>query len=196
MGVTALAEAVELHVTTARVHLRVMEDAGLIHRAAVHQGRMGRPRQLYVAAVAPRATTGHRQLATVLAGALSADPDAALVHADRAGRQWAQDEVPVPVQLSWEEANDALAEVFQRLGFAPRMVDSDGGWRLEMDECPFGELARAYPQVVCTVHRGLLHGVLERLGSPVAKQAGLRPFVKPGLCIADLSALCAGPEAI
>lgn len=196
MDVTALAAAVKLHVTTARVHLRVLEQADLVHRASDHRGRMGRPRQLYVASAAPRATAGHRQLATVLAGALSADPDVALTHADRAGRQWAYDEALTSEHLSWAEANDALTEVFQRLGFAPRMVESDGGWLLEMAGCPFRELALAYPQVVCAVHRGLLHGLLERLGSPVAEQAELLPFVEPELCIVDLPTPCAGSEAM
>lgn len=199
----ALAAAVGLHVTTARVHLRVLEEAALVERAVDRSGRMGRPRQLFVAAEVPhrvvkveasRDHDGYRQLATALAGALSVDPHVAISCAEEAGRRWAQDVVPVAEELSWGEANDRLAELFDRLGFAPRVVDGTGGRHLELDGCPFRELARAYPQVVCTVHRGLQRGALERWGSPAAQQAELRPFVESDLCITDLPAPPSTPE--
>lgn len=188
MDIAALAEAVDLHVTTARVHLQVLQDAALVDRAVERSGRMGRPRQLYVAAEASHGHEGHRQLATLLAGALSTDPIVAASLAEEAGRQWAEDVVPVREELSWEEASDRLSELFQQLGFAPRAVDGDGCRHLELDGCPFRELARAHPDVVCTVHRGLQRGALERLGSPAAAQARLRPFVEADLCITDLPA--------
>ncbi len=133
-------------------------------------------------------------MATVLTGALAADPAVATSYAEQAGRQWAKDMVPVTEKLSWEEAGDRLAEIFQRLGFAPRAVDGTGCRHLELDGCPFRELARAHPQVVCTVHHGLLRGALERLGSPVAEQVRLRPFVESELCITDLPAPVNAPE--
>lgn len=194
MDIAALAGAVGLHVTTARVHLRVLEQAALVERASDRSGRMGRPRQLYVAPEVPQGNEGHRQLATALAGALSADPTVAVSLAEQAGRQWAKDMVPVTEQLSWKEANDRLAEVFHQLGFAPRAVDGNGCRHLELDGCPFRELARAYPLVVCTVHRGLQRGALERLGSPAAEQARLRPFVESELCITDLPAPSSVPD--
>jgi hypothetical protein len=42
--------------------------------------------------------------------------------------------------------------------------------------------------VVCTVHLGLLRGALRRFGVPPrqARLAGLRPFVEPELCVADI----------
>jgi hypothetical protein len=47
-------------------------------------------------------------------------------------------------------------------------------------------VAREHPQVVCAVHAGLLQGALSRLSVPDAQRAGIRPFVAPDLCIADL----------
>lgn len=188
MDVTALATAVGLHVTTARFHLEVLERAGLVTRAVERVGRPGRPRQLYVATGAAEANEGHRQLAEVLTGVLAADTDRGSPWAEQAGRQWAERQVPVAEGLSWEDGTRRVGELFDRLGFAPRLVDDDRGRHLALDGCPFRDLARTYPQVVCTVHTGLLRGALGRLGVASAEEAGLRPFVEPELCVADVPA--------
>ncbi len=186
LDVAALAAAVGLHVTTARFHLDVLERAGLVGRAAERAGRMGRPRQLYAVVAAPEADEGYRQLADVLAGGLAADPDAGPRWAERAGRRWAKQQVPAGDELSWDEGTRQVGDLFDRLGFAPRLVDDATQRHLELDACPFRDLARAYPHIVCTVHLGLLRGALSRLRVPAAEQAGLRPFVEPELCIADV----------
>lgn len=186
LDVAALAAAVGLHVTTARFHLEVLERAGLVRRAAQRGGRPGRPRQLYAALAAPEATEGHRQLAEVLAEVLAANPDAGPRWAEQAGRQWADRQVPADGGPSWEDGTRRVGALFERLGFAPRLVDDARRRHLELDACPFRDLARAYPHIVCRVHLGLLRGALGRLGVSSAEQAGLRPFVEPELCVADL----------
>ncbi len=40
--------------------------------------------------------------------------------------------------------------------------------------------------MVCSIHLGLIQGLLAELGAPV-KAERLDPFVEPGLCIAHLS---------
>lgn len=186
LDVAALAAAVALHVTTARFHLEVLERAGLVRRAAERGGRPGRPRQLYAAAAAPEATEGHRQLAEVLAGVLAADPDNGPGWAEQAGREWADRQVPAGERPSWDEGTRRVGNLFDRLGFAPRLVDSARRRHLELDACPFRDLARAYPHIVCTVHLGLLRGALHNVRVASAERAGLRPFVEPELCIADV----------
>jgi predicted ArsR family transcriptional regulator len=186
MDVAALAEAVGLHVTTARFHLEVLERAVLVRRAAEQAGRPGRPRQLYVAVEATEATDGHRRLAEALVDVLAADPAGGEQWAERAGRQWAERELPADAALSWDESTRRVAELFDRIGFAPRLVDDDQGRHVELDDCPFRDLARNHPQVVCSVHAGLLRGALRRLHVPSAESAQLRPFVAPELCIADI----------
>ena len=37
--------------------------------------------------------------------------------------------------------------------------------RIEFLHCPFRELAEAYPELVCNLHRGLCEGVVERVGA-------------------------------
>lgn len=186
MDAATLAKAVGLHVTTARFHLDLLERAGLIRRAAERAGRPGRPRQLYTVTAAAEPGEGYRQLANVLADVLATDPDAGPRSAEQAGWRWAQIEVPPEDGLSWEEGTRRVGDLFERLGFAPRLVDDAAARHLELDACPFRDLARAYPKVVCTVHLGLLRGSLNRLGVAGGKRAGLRPFVEPELCVVDV----------
>jgi len=188
LDVAALAAAVGLHVSTARFHLDLLERAGLVRRAAQRAGRPGRPRQLYTALAAPHATEGHRQLAGVLAGVLAGDTDSGPQRAEQAGRRWADKQVPAADGLSWDEGTRRVGDLFDRLGFASRLVDDAQQRHLELDACPFRDVARAYPHIVCSVHLGLLRGALHRLGMPAtADVAGLRPFVEPELCIADVA---------
>jgi len=183
-----LAEAVGLHVTTARFHPKVLEQAGLVSRTGERAGRPGRPRQLYSAVAAREASEGHRLLAGVLAGILAANPGFGPPAAEMAGRRWAEDQMPAGTGLSADEGVRRVGELFDRLGFAPRLVEDGPVRHLELDACPFRDTARAFPQVVCSVHRGLLRGALSRLGLPtVAETAQLRPFVEPELCIADVA---------
>ncbi|MCW2621374.1 MAG: putative transcriptional regulator, ArsR family [Frankiales bacterium] len=185
MDVPALAAAVGLHVTTTRFHLEALERSGLVVRSAEHAGRPGRPRQLYAAVVLAEVADGHRQLAELLAGVLAAEGQEGPRRAEQAGWAWATDYVPEPASLLPEDAVQQVIGVFARLGFAPRRVDAD---HLELDDCPFRDIARKHPEVVCSIHLGLMRGILSRLGAAsTAAGAGLRPFVEPELCVADLT---------
>lgn len=186
LDVRELAAAVGLHVTTARFHLETLERAGLVRRATERAGRPGRPRQLYTVVTKSAAVEGHRQLAEVLAAALAEDADAGRRRAERAGQWWADQQVPALEAQSLDQAIRGVHELFDRLGFAPRLVDGVSQRHLELDACPFRDTARAYPTVVCSVHLGLLRGALRRLGNAGAGSQ-LRPFVEPELCIADVS---------
>jgi predicted ArsR family transcriptional regulator len=188
LDVRELAAAVGLHITTARFHLDVLERAGLISRAAARAGRPGRPRQLYAAALSAEATEGHRQLAVLLAAVLAGDPDGGPCRAEQAGRWWADAQLPADEGLSEDQATRRVAALFDRVGFAPRPVSSERQRSLEMAACPFRDVARAHPEVVCSIHLGLLRGALRRSGlsAEQAGQAVLRPFVEPELCIADM----------
>lgn len=188
LDVAQIAAALNLHVTTARFHLHVLERAALVRRRTELPRGPGRPRQLYAPAVAAEANEGHRQLAEVLAGVIAADPEDGARRAEEAGRRWAEDQVSDDERLSWEDGTRVVATLFERLGFAPRIVDVEGQRRqLELDACPFRDVARSHPEVVCSVHLGLLRGALTRLGQDSAAGAArLRPFVEPELCIADI----------
>jgi predicted ArsR family transcriptional regulator len=190
MDAAALAEAVGLHLTTTRFHLDVLGQARLVHRFVDRGGRPGRPRVLYqvldeASADQAGSDDSYQELAAVLAEALDGESDLTRQRAEDAGRRWAETQVPVQ-DVSWEDAIGQVGDVFARLGFAPRVVDDRDGRHLELTACPFRDVARDHPQVVCAVHAGLLQGTLSRLSVPEAQQASIRPFVAPDLCIVDL----------
>ena len=186
LGAAELAATVGLHVTTARAHLRVLEAAGLVVRTVRPPTGPGRPRQFYAPAAADGRDDAHRELAEMLAGALGAGGAQGRRRAEHAGRRWAAREVPDTGRLPWDEAVEAIGELFRRVGFAPRRIAADG-YRLALESCPFRDVARAQPDIVCTLHLGLMRGALTRLGLPEAgESAQLQPFVAPELCMVDI----------
>lgn len=178
-----LATAVDLHVTTARHHLGTLERAGLVEHAVARAGRPGRPRLLY-SAVPDMVADGYRTLAHVLAAELERDSDEGRGRAERAGRRWAEQFVADGPTGSPDAVVATVTSVFDRLGFAPRREDAGPRHRLLLDACPFRDIARAHTGVVCTMHLGLLRGVLDQLGT--APAAELLPFVEPELCVTNL----------
>ncbi|MDN5764167.1 MAG: helix-turn-helix domain-containing protein [Microlunatus sp.] len=185
MDGASLAEAIGLHLTTTRFHLQVLERAGLVQRTVERGGRAGRPRQLFSAVGGADPAQSYRQLAEVLVGALADDADGGGQRAEEAGRRWAAMRLPM-ANLSWDDGTRRVEALFDRIGFGPHLCDDEHARHVELDACPFRDLARAYPQVVCAVHAGLLRGALTRLNVPAAERARLRPFVEAELCIADI----------
>jgi predicted ArsR family transcriptional regulator len=184
VSASELATAVGLHVTTARAHLRLLEAAGLVLRTRRAPTGPGRPRMFYAAAPG-EGSDGHRELAELLAGALGAEGDDGRRHAESAGRRWAERTVPDDARLSREESAVAITDLFERLGFAPRRVDDEpAGFGLALERCPFRGVAQEHPDVVCTIHLGLMREALARFGQPaMAASAQLQPFVTPELCL-------------
>lgn len=70
---------------------------------------------------------------------------------------------------------DALLGVLESLGYEPRTGDGT----VELANCPFHDLAREHPALVCGLNLHLLTAVLERLGH-AGEQAVLDPA--PGRC--------------
>jgi len=69
------------------------------------------------------------------------------------------------------------------IGFQPELTDDRTAIRLH--HCPFHELARDQPDIVCSIHLGLIRRALQQLGaSPEAMR--LVPFVTPRLCVVEL----------
>lgn len=185
-----LADEVNLHLTTVRSHLGVLIEAGLVESAREERPTRGRPRFLY------RPTTGHeppqdrggyRLLAEVLTSHLAGTTPDPAERAVTAGRSWGRYLVERPppfVELTAEEARSRVMELFASLGFEPHL--DEGGQRILCRRCPFLDLARRHPEVVCSIHLGLLQGALEALGSPLTADL-LEPLVEPSLCVAHLN---------
>ena len=59
----------------------------------------------------------------------------------------------------------ALFSEMDRLGFDPERESLPGGGAdIAFLHCPFRELAEAYPELVCNLHRGICEGVVASVG--------------------------------
>jgi predicted ArsR family transcriptional regulator len=132
-----------------------------------------------------RSDEGHRQLAEVLADALSTDPDGGRARAIAAGERWADANSE---GLGAETDGDVaapLVAVLERLGFEPALRGDGDDRVIDLLACPFRDTAAAHPEVVCSVHRGLIQRTISTFGKE-GDEAGLLPFVEPELCLVPL----------
>jgi len=180
-----LSSRLGIHPNTVRWHLGVLEHAGGVTSAPTPRSTRGRPRILY--RLAADATQGsrdeYRLLATILTGTLAGAPDGSRA-AERAGRAWGRYLVTRPLPLapqSDEAAADQVAALLDGQGLAPETVPGE----IRMRRYPFHDLAEAQPEIICAVHKGLITGALQELGSEL-EVAELDIFVEPDLCVARL----------
>jgi predicted ArsR family transcriptional regulator len=163
-----LAERLGVHANTVRLHLERLRDAGLVDAEAVHRGTVGRPQHLYfLAAGAPSLgfdPPAHALLAGLLA-ALAEQVGADINDAADTGHSWG---VEAGRRTRTRSCVRALAAELERLGFEPAVAagdgTSEGDVRIDFLHCPFRELAEAYPELVCNLHRGLCEGIVEQVG--------------------------------
>jgi predicted ArsR family transcriptional regulator len=168
LSTAEVAETLGLHPNTVRPHLERMRDVGLLDVATDARGTVGRPQHRYfLSAAAPSLglePSAFPLLARMLASAASAAgvaaPDA--VEASREqGRALAGGRAGAPCVR-------ALTAALDDLGFDPAVGDDDEAATIVFTHCPYRELAEAYPELVCNLHRGLIEGlVAERGGAEV-----------------------------
>jgi len=172
-GITAadLAERVGLHANTVRLHLDRMRDAGLVEVEVVHRGTVGRPQHVY--SLSPGVPSGglepaaHELVAGLLASLAEragADSDDAAAAGRAYGRAAALRSKPAR-SAGPSRCVTALMGHMRRLGFDPALDDDDEREpTLYFLQCPFRELAEAYPELVCSLHRGICEGVVAATG--------------------------------
>lgn len=188
-----LATACGLHVSTVRFHLHVLNEAGLVRSHSESPRTRGRPRLLYgpVSAGdigAPR-QTGYQVLATVLAAHWAETAAERAQRAERAGWAVARERSFTPrssLSLTVEESVAQVSGLFAELGFEPQLTREGQTLQIRLHACPFRAVASKHPEVVCSMHLGLLRGALAELGAP-ATTSSLRPFVEPHLCVAHIT---------
>lgn len=192
VSLESLSSRVGLHVNTVRGHLDVLQAAALVTRTTMRRGTPGRPRvgfQAVARQTRSPASEGYRFLAEILAGSIQ-DTSTSPAHTAReAGRRWGQQLVrrqPNEATVAPAEAVEQVVTTFAELGFGPEPVTSDGTTDIRLKDCPFRDLAKSKGEVVCSVHEGLLAGMLEEMGGLMGVDA-LEPFVEPSLCVARVS---------
>jgi predicted ArsR family transcriptional regulator len=181
-----LAVATGRHPNTVRRQLQRLAEAGLVECRLVRQAR-GRPRHMW--AIDPDARPGgegpkaYGDLGRWLARALRDGPELEQIEdaARRIGRELAPRD-------AGHGLREAMRDALTALGFAPRVEDRpDAGPRYVLGNCPYREAVAENPALVCTLHRGITSGLLERL-DPVARLEAFvakDPFT-PG-CLVDVA---------
>ena len=200
LGVAEIADHVGLHQNTVRSHLDLLVVSGYAIRRSEAPSRPGRPRVVYEATAASEGEGSYRLLAEVLTQYMVASSERPAEAAAEAGRSWAGlagrtrvaalDAQATTTPGAGDAAVTEVVRMLGDIGFAPEL--SADGTSIHLHRCPFREMARSQPDVVCGAHLGMIQGALAELGAPVAATR-LLPFVEPGLCVTTLTRLPGRP---
>ena len=206
LSTVEVAERLELHPNTVRIHLEKMRDAGLVDSCADRHGSVGRPQYVWSASDSAPSLglepSGFRVLAHLLAE-VAAGSGSVAERTTAAGRRRGEERTsrrPVRVASRPDQSRSerlrlacvkAVADELADLGFDPAVEPDGAVTRLSFTKCPFRELAVLYPDLVCELHRGLTEGILAGV---IAANPGVRgrlesfsSLVEPDPCRAAVS---------
>jgi predicted ArsR family transcriptional regulator len=191
LNVSDVAARLGLHTNTVRLHLEALVAAGLADSQAEKRDLRGRPRTLYTANPnsANAGRRSYRLLAQILASSMAAQTSKPREAAVKAGHEWGRylGEGPPPFKrVDADEATGRLVGALDDIGFSPEAVTRGRQRRVLLHRCPFREVAKDYPEVACSIHLGLMNGLLAELDAPLEVDR-LDTFVEPALCVASLS---------
>lgn len=191
VSVPEVARQVRLHPNSVRLHLDALVAAGIAERTSESRDLPGRPRMLY-RALPGRSQDGRRSyrlLAEILTSFIAGRTEQPANSARQAGEVWGRflADPPVPGQaVDRAIAVRQLVEVLDEIGFAPEQVQAGPAGQVLLHNCPFREAAELNREVVCSVHLGLMRGLLGELDAEVGVER-LDPFVRPTVCVTHLS---------
>ncbi len=190
LSVAEVANAMDVHVNTARFHLDGLVDEGLAERTSEPRDTRGRPRILYTSEGAAPGPRSYELLAEMLTGLVSTLEEAGSATVEL-GKMWGRHliERPAPSErLESREAVVRLESLLEKVGFQPEAGPSGEDVEIRLHHCPFREVAEKHTDIVCAIHLGLMQGALDQLGAPIAATS-LKPFVTPQMCVAHLQAI-------
>ena len=159
-----LADSLGLHANTVRLHLDRLREAGLVEVEAVHRGTVGRPTHIYSLAPGAPGLGFDPPSYTLLSGLLAALAERVGADGGEAteiGRAWG---AAAGQRTRSRSCVKALTGEMQRLGFEPETESAPGTADIAFMRCPFRELAEAYPELVCNLHRGISEGIVAEVG--------------------------------
>jgi len=73
-----------------------------------------------------------------------------------------------------------------RLGFDPAIASDDQTATIAFAHCPFRELAESNPDLVCSLHRGLIEGFVQVVGADEVEVADFHTLVDRTPCQVEL----------
>jgi predicted ArsR family transcriptional regulator len=176
LATAEVAERLGLHPNTVRPHLERMREVGLLDVQIDTRPGVGRPQHLY--GLAPEApslglvSSSVPLLARMLARLASA---AGASGDDAVGVGRVQGRADATAFADSASCLEALVAELDELGFDPAVSAPDGATGddaadggdtavIAFAHCPFGELAEAHPELVCSMHRGIVEGFVEAVG--------------------------------
>jgi predicted ArsR family transcriptional regulator len=165
LATAQIAETLGLHPNTVRPHLERMREVGLLEVVTEAQGTVGRPQHRY--SLAPDAPSlgfeppAFPVLARMLLR-LAAVAQLPAADAVEAGRE--QGATAAAQRGRAGTCAEALTAELTALGFDPEAVTEPDGATIAFTRCPFRELAEANPDLVCSLHRGLVEGFVAARG--------------------------------
>jgi predicted ArsR family transcriptional regulator len=185
VSVREMSRRLSLHPNTLRPHLRRLEEAGLVAHQVRKTPGVGRPQTLY-RSVEPTedGDPGFRLLAEMLCGLVRTPRD--VERATALAREWGRYLVsqggPKPgARLPARQNLAALQEAMARAGFDPRFRRAGTQVEITLRDCPFRPLVEDHRELVCSLHRGLVEGMLGGLKPGLAVR-DFRPFVERAVC--------------
>ncbi|MEO6651448.1 MAG: helix-turn-helix domain-containing protein [Ilumatobacteraceae bacterium] len=169
-----IADTIDLHPNTVRPHLDRMREAGLIDVQVGGRGEIGRPQHRYsLAAEAPSLGLEPPVMPMlarlVLAMAERLGAGAADAHAVGRDEGITRSRRFVAARSSLE----AIVSDLDLLGFDPVVTDDAGdpdAAVIAFANCPFGDLATTHPDLVCSLHHGLIAGMVAGMGDTEVRE--------------------------
>jgi predicted ArsR family transcriptional regulator len=160
-----IAATLDLHPNTVRPHLERMREVGLLDVEIDGRGTVGRPQHRY--SLTPESPTlglepsAFRLLARLLAATAATsgvDPETVAAVGRQHGRAAAANRQDAASCVA------ALMAELAELGFDPAAAEDGAATSIAFTHCPFIELAEAFPELVCHLHRGIVEGFVEQAG--------------------------------
>lgn len=185
VSVREMSRRLSLHPNTLRPHLRRLEEAGLVAHQVGKTAAVGRPQTLYRAVEPPGdEARDFRLLAEMLCGMVRTRRE--VERASGLAREWggylAAQGGPKPgVRLPARQNLARLQDAMARAGFDPRFRRAGSSVEITLRDCPFRELTEDHRDLVCSLHRGLVEGMLAGLKPPLGLRE-FKPFAERGIC--------------
>jgi predicted ArsR family transcriptional regulator len=187
VSVRELSTRLSLHPNTLRPHLRRLEEAGLVRRETRKSAStVGRPQTLYVAVERDHGEgRDYRLLAEILSGLVvgTRARDRAVGLAREWGQYLAVQGGPKPgTRLPARRNLAVLQEAMAQAGFDPRFRRAArGAVEVSLRDCPFRDMLDDHRELACSIHRGLVEGMLGALKPPL-ELASFEPLAERTVC--------------
>lgn len=184
VDVQHVADALQIHVTTARFHLGTLEHQGVIRRGDPRGRGVGRPRMTYE--IAPR--LDYADIVALFAAHLGGTAEERESRALRIGADLAH-RVHLTSRRRESSISDLVVGTLHQLGFEIRSVlDAFGEVTVQICTCPLAEIAVDAPEVVRGIQQGLIQEVIDHNASALGHRysAAVRPDSRQGSCEVSL----------